>query len=143
MVMRVHAFRLTPRADLREELERFTTLHALRAGFILSCVGSLSAARLRTPGAQGEAAVFHSYAEPMEIVSLVGTLSPDGVHLHISLARRDGACVGGRLVAGCVVNTTAELVIGEVEALEFRRSPDPATGYAELTVQSRPSGRAP
>ena len=52
--MRAHAFRLTPGTDLRAELRRLTEEHALRAGCILSCVGSLSHARLRMPGAVGD-----------------------------------------------------------------------------------------
>ncbi len=133
--MQIHAIRLAPGADLEAELERITERHALRAGCILSCVGSLSAARLRMPGANGEAAIYRTYDEPTEIVSLVGTLGPDGLHVHISLSRHDGACVGGHLVHGCIVNTTAELVIGEAPLVEFRRLPDRATGYAELSVQ--------
>ena len=132
--MRVHAFRLTPGADLKEALERLTQELRLSAGCILSCVGSLSRARLRMPGAIGEEEVFRTYDEPTEILSLTGTLGPDGLHVHISLARRDGACVGGHLVGGCIVNTTAELVIGELPQLEFRRPLDPATGYDELSV---------
>jgi predicted DNA-binding protein with PD1-like motif len=137
--MRVQAFRLGPGTDLRVELERLTEAHGLRAGCVLTCVGSLSRARLRMPSALGEAAAHREFAEPMEIVSLTGTLGPDGLHVHISLARRDGACVGGHVVHGCIVNTTAELVIGELPQVEFRRLPDPATGYNELSVQSRRS----
>jgi predicted DNA-binding protein with PD1-like motif len=137
--MRVHTFRLTPGTDLKDELARLTKAHMLRAGCILSCVGSLSRARLRMPGVVGEAEAFRTFVEPMEIVSLTGTLGPDGLHVHVSLSRRDGACIGGHLVSGCIVNTTAELVIGELPEIEFRRLPDPATGYNELSVQPRPS----
>jgi len=137
LAMRVHAFRLTPGTDLKDELARFTETQALRAGFILTCVGSLSRARLRMPGAPGAAEIFRTYEEPMEIVSLVGTLSPDGLHIHISLSRRGGHCIGGHLVSGCIVNTTAELVIGEAPEVEFHRVTDPATGYAELGVRPR------
>jgi hypothetical protein len=135
--MRVHAVRLTPGTDLKEALARLTREHDLRAGCILTCVGSLSRARLRAPGAAGEEEVFLSFEEPMEIVSLTGTLCPDGLHVHISLSRRDGQCIGGHLVRGCIVNTTAELVVGELEQLEFRRPLDPETGYDELSVQPR------
>jgi hypothetical protein len=135
--MRVHAVRLRPGTDLKEALARLTQEHDLRAGCILTCVGSLSRARLRMPGATGEEEVFLSFEEPMEIASLTGTLCPDGLHVHISLSRRDGQCVGGHLVRGCSVNTTAELVVGELEALEFRRPLDPETGYDELSVQPR------
>jgi predicted DNA-binding protein with PD1-like motif len=141
--MRAHAVRLTPGTDLKEALARLVETHALRAGCILSCVGSLSRARLRMPGAVGEAEVFRDFDEPMEILSLAGTLCADGLHVHISLARRDGACIGGHLVPGCLINTTAELVIGDLPEVEFRRRPDPATGYAELSVEPQPSGTDP
>jgi predicted DNA-binding protein with PD1-like motif len=137
--MRAHAFRLTPGTDLRAELERITQAHALRAGCILSCVGSLSHARLRMPGAVGDAEVFKTWIEPLEIVSLTGTLCSDGLHVHISLSRRDGSCIGGHLTQGCVINTTAELVIAELPQIEFRRPLDPATGYNELSVKPRRS----
>ena len=138
--MRLHAFRLTPGADLKGELEQLAREHALLAGFILTCVGSLSHARLRMPGDAGEAEVFRAWEEPMEIVSLAGTLSPDGLHLHVSLSRRDGTCIGGHLAPGCRVRTTVELVIGEAPGLRFRRPLDPATGYGELSVEGRPAG---
>jgi uncharacterized protein len=135
--MRTHAVRLTPGVDLKAELARLTETLALRAGCILTCVGSLSHARLRVPGAVGEAEAIATWDEPMEIVSLTGTLSPDGLHVHVGLSRRDGSCIGGHLVQGCVVNTTAELVIGELPDVEFRRPLDPATGYNELSVAPR------
>ena len=140
--MRVHAVRLTPGTDLEEELERLTQALGLGAGCILTCVGSLVRARLRMPGAIGEPEVFRNFDEPMEILSLTGTLGPDGGHLHIALARRDGGCVGGHLARGCMVNTTAELVIGDLPELEFSRPPDPATGYDELSVRERASNAA-
>ena len=74
--MRAHAVRLTPGADLKAELERLTEACGLRAGCVLSCVGSLSSARLRMPGTAGDAEVVAAFAEPMEIVSLAGTLAP-------------------------------------------------------------------
>ena len=135
--MHALAFRLLPGTDLKAELQRLTEAHGLRAGCILSCVGSLSEARLRMPGAVGEDEAFATLAEPMEIVSLVGTLGADGLHIHISLSRRDGSCIGGHLVPGCLVNTTAELVIGEMPEVEFLRPRDPTTGYNELSVAPR------
>lgn len=135
--MRAHAFRLMPGTDLLEALQRLTEANGFRAGCILTCVGSLSQARLRMPGLSGEPEVFKTFSEPMEIVSLTGTLCPDGPHVHISLSRRDGGCVGGHLVAGCIVNTTAELVIGELPDVEFSRPLDSTTGYDELDVRPR------
>ena len=141
--MRAYAFRLTPGTDLRQALERLTAQHTLRAGCILTCVGSLSQARLRMPGLAGEEDVFREFEGPMEIVSLTGTLCADGLHVHISLARQDGSCVGGHLVAGCIVHTTAELVIGELLDAEFTRPLDPETGYDALSVRPRPAEGSP
>ena len=135
--MRTHAFRLPPGADLRAGLERLVAAQGLRAGCIVTCVGSLSRARLRAPGAAGEPEALLTWDEPLEIVSLAGTLGPDGLHVHASLTRRDGTCVGGHLVSGCTEHTTAALVIGELTEVEFRRRLDPATGYAELSVEPR------
>jgi predicted DNA-binding protein with PD1-like motif len=124
--------------DLKVELERLAREHAFHAACIVTCVGSLSHARLRMAGGMGAPEAFKSFDESMEIVSLGGTLSPDGLHLHLCLARADGACIGGHLVKGCIVNTTAEVVIGELPEVEFGRPVDPSTGYRELKVRPRP-----
>jgi predicted DNA-binding protein with PD1-like motif len=132
------ALRLSPGADLKRELASIVVgADGLRAAFVATCVGSLARARLRLPSALGEAAAVLALDEPMEIVSLTGTLSAEGLHLHIALARRDGQCVGGHLLDGCLVHTTAELVLGELTDLAFRRLSDPATGYNELGVGRR------
>jgi predicted DNA-binding protein with PD1-like motif len=42
---------------------------------------------------------------------------------------------GGHVVEGCIVRTTAEIVLGVVaEGLTFRRAHDERSGYAELFV---------
>lgn len=68
-----------------------------------------------------------------EVLSLVGTLSPQGLHLHASLGDEEGAVCGGHLVCA-TVHTTAEIVVGEAPALAFSRAMDPATGFKELVV---------
>lgn len=108
----------------------------MRAGAVVTCVGSLTAARLRFAGRSEPT----DLVGPFEIVSLVGTLDPAGGHLHVCLADRDGNAVGGHLLDGCPVYTTAEAVVAELTGLEFDREPDPATGYRELVVRLRPAG---
>lgn len=105
-----------------------------QAACLISAVGSLSVAQLRFAGA-AEATVIHG---EMEILSLSGTLSPDGAHLHIAIAGSSGAVTGGHLCAGSLVRTTAELVIGLLPEWRFCRELDPATGYAELVIKARP-----
>jgi uncharacterized protein len=71
-------------------------------------------------------------------VSLVGTLTQDGAHLHVSLADRSGVTLGGHLLDGSAVYTTAEIVLAELPALAFAREHDPESGYDELVVRPRP-----
>ena len=120
-----------PGADLRAALEDATRRLQLRAGCVLSCVGSLSRAKLRLAG--GDEVL--QLEGPLEIVSLVGTLSGDGPHLHIALADRAGHVHGGHLLPGCPVYTTAELVLGELDGVSFARERAPATGWRELIVR--------
>ena len=128
--MKVVPLRLQPGDDLRLALEAWMGEQQQQAGCLISAVGSLSLARLRLAGA-AEATAIHG---ELEIVSLSGTLSPDGAHLHIAVADRRGAVIGGHLCAGSLVRTTAELVIGLLPQWRFCREQDPATGHAELWI---------
>lgn len=131
----VYAFRLLPGEDLKESLQSFADRKDLKAAYVITCVGSLQKAHLRLAGAIEKL----TWTTKMEIVSLVGTLFNGGCHLHISLADGQGNMVGGHLLEGCIVNTTAELVIGEAKGLEFYREEDSKTGYLELGIRK---GRA-
>lgn len=131
--MRVWALRLGPGQDLRDELEAFAKAKGLRAGFVVSAVGSLRELRLRLANQEGATA----FPGPVEIVSLSGTLSPDGPHLHLSVSDSTGRTVGGHLVSGSRVYTTAEIVLGEAQDLDFSRQRDEETGYRELQIRSR------
>ena len=129
----VHALRLGPGADLRTELEAATLRLGLCAGCIVTCVGSLGPARLRLAG--GDRVL--ELPGPLEIVALVGTLSPDGPHLHLAVADARGTVHGGHLLPGSLVHTTAELLLGEIAGLAFARAHDPATGWRELVIGAR------
>ncbi len=129
--MRTLALRLHPGHDLKHELRALCEREDIRAGWILTCVGSLARLRLRLAGATDHLVRDGHF----EIVSLTGTLSRHGSHLHLAAADEQGVTVGGHLVDGCVVRTTAELVVGVADQLVFRREPDPATGFDELVVE--------
>ncbi|MBT2556247.1 DNA-binding protein [Hymenobacter sp. ISL-91] len=135
--LRTYALRLKPGQDLRRELLAFAQAHNLRAACILTGVGSLTTATLRLANQEGPTV----YQGHFEIVSLVGTLSVNGSHLHLSVADSTGRTLGGHLLDGNSIYTTAELVIGELPALDFRRETDPTFGYQELVV--RPATAAP
>ncbi len=55
----------------------------------------------------------------------------------VSLSDSTGATIGGHLLDGNEIYTTAEIVIGEARQLQFRREADPETTYKELTVRKR------
>ncbi len=129
--MKIHIFRLTPGKDLRESIEEYAKKHNIKAGVILTCVGSLQKAVVR----MADENITKEYNEKFEIVSLVGTLSTTDCHLHISIADKNGNVYGGHLKRGSIVYTTAEIAIGEVEKTTFSYEPDEQTGFSELVVK--------
>lgn len=130
MSFSIHAIRLRPNEDLKTSLIKFTQENKIHAGFIITCVGSLIKANLRLANAK----TISQYEGEMEIVSLVGTLCQDGVHLHISLADTQGLVFGGHLMDGCIIYTTAEIVVGNAQQYRFSRELDPQTTWKELVV---------
>jgi uncharacterized protein len=129
--MRAIAVRLHPGADLKLELLALATRERVLAGWVLTCVGSLSRVRLRLAGGAEHA----SWEGAFEIVALTGTLSRDGGHLPLAVADHQGRTFGGHLADGCAVRTTAEVVLAADDRLVFAREHDPATGYDELVVR--------
>jgi predicted DNA-binding protein with PD1-like motif len=131
--MRTIAVRLRPGADLKGELLALAVRERVQAGWVLTCVGSLSRVRLRLAGGAEHA----TWQGAFEIVAVTGTLSKDGGHLHLAVADQQGRTVGGHLAEGCIVRTTAEVVVAADDRLVFAREHDPATGYDELVVRQR------
>lgn len=123
--------RLPPGADLRAALQAALVDRRAQAGFVVAGIGSLRPARLRLAGADAEFVVD----DDSEILTLSGTLSPDGPHLHLSVADAQGRVHGGHALPGCVVRTTAELLIAWLDGWAFARVRDEATGYAELVAR--------
>jgi len=113
--MRPQALKLGPGSDLRRSLEQLA-IERNASGFVLGVVGNLSRAAFQCPGQAGPTVLEGD----LEIITLQGTLSPQGVHLHLSLS--DGACQvwGGHLEPGTLVLKGADLLVG------FLSSADPA-----------------
>jgi predicted DNA-binding protein with PD1-like motif len=133
--MQVHVLRLVPGDDLRLALEalfpKLAISHGIAAACIVSAVGSLSHAVLRYADKPGGSEI----AGPLELLMLSGTLSPDGAHLHGSVADSQGQVKGGHVLPGCIVRTTAEVVIALLPGWQFRRELDAATGFKELAAR--------
>jgi predicted DNA-binding protein with PD1-like motif len=124
------AVRLRPDQDLKQSLDELAQKHRIQAAVVVSCVGSLRRAALRLANQPGPTI----YEGKFEIVSLTGTLSVHGSHYHIAISDSLGQTLGGHLMEGSLVYTTAEVVLGILSGMRFERHPDVETGYDELFI---------
>lgn len=131
--MNLLPIRLTPGVDIRHALEGVAKDQANDSAFVVAGIGSLLEARLRYAGEGEESKI----AGPLEILSLSGTLSPSGAHLHMSVSNASGQVFGGHVTYGNVVRTTAEVLLAPLPEWLLTREQDPATGFKELVVRQR------
>ncbi len=109
--VRTHILRLWPGQDLLKSLEEYISVNKLRAGWIVTCVGSLTHLSLRMAG-QPKPTKIHSKSTTYEILSLVGTLTKNkDSHLHLCVSDKTGKTIGGHVMHGNIVHTTAEIVL--------------------------------
>ena len=133
--MKTIAIRLVDGQDLMTEIVKLANEKDIKAGVILSAVGSLKESNIRVPVIDGKV----KYINPtnLEIDNLHGTVSKNGVHLHISASNTDGLVMGGHLKEGNIIRTTCELVIGILNGMEFKRERDESTGFDELMIEQK------
>ena len=125
--------RLSPGDDLRTRFEALLAQYGMSAGFVVSAIGSLREAPLRF----ADEPVVTSIGGPLEIVSLAGSLSLDGAHLHMSVADSRGRVHGGHVGHGAIVRTTVEALVVLLPDWSFTREHDLRTGFKELAVRPR------
>ena len=128
---KTHAFRLKPGEDLRKSIQAYVNKNDIKAGWITCGVGSLTTYNIRfanQPNGSKEEGHF-------EITSLIGTVSINGSHIHISVADSTGRTIGGHLLDSNIVYTTAEIVLQEAKDLNFTREIDGSTPWPELQVK--------
>ena len=129
--MQLHCFRLVRGDDLLESLSRYCKEKDIQAAVLLSSVGCVSKCRLR----DASGVTIHEITEPLELLSLNGTLSACRIHLHAAFSREDLSVIGGHLLSGTIVNTTCEVVLCALQDTAFLGEYDPATGYEELLIR--------
>ena len=126
-----YAFRLKPGQDLKQEIKKIVTEKQIKAGWVSTCAGSLTNYNIRFAN-QPEGSTGSGH---FEIVSLTETVSINGSHLHISISDNAGKTIGGHLMDGCIVYTTAEIVMLSSDDFEFKREQDGSTPWMELQVK--------
>jgi predicted DNA-binding protein with PD1-like motif len=132
MNMQAHPMRLVPGDDVRAAVEDVLRQRKVSAAFVIQGIGSLSVAQLRLAGAEAPIEMRGD----LEILSLAGSVSPDGAHLHMSIADARGQVFGGHVASGCTVRTTAELLLALLPGHRFAREHDAATGFPELVIKN-------
>jgi predicted DNA-binding protein with PD1-like motif len=125
-----HAFRMKPGEDLLNGIDAFVKANHIEAGYIITCTGSLTDHNIRFANQPGGSTGSGHF----EIVSLSGTLSINGSHIHIGISDDSGRMIGGHLLKDNLVYTTAEIVIGEHRGLIFTREKDGTTPWPELQI---------
>lgn len=128
--MKILAVRLKPDQDLKEQLKNIANDEDIKAGFMVTAIGSLKQATIRFAN-QAESTVLN---DKFEILSLNGTIATTGIHLHIAIADSQGKTIGGHLDYGCIIYTTAEIIIGSSSNFSFTRTHEELTGYNELEI---------
>ena len=125
--------KLAPGSDLRLSLEELAQRDGI-SGFVLGVVGNLTKASFQCPG-QAEPTVLEG---DLEVITLNGTFSPEGVHLHLSLS--DGACQvwGGHLEPGTIVQKGVDLLIGVLEQREGRPARQTAAAPPRIEIAVLP-----
>ena len=126
-----HCLRLRRGDDLMLSIQSLCREKNIQAGVVLSAVGCITEGRVR----DASGVTIRNIQEHCEIVSLNGTVSEARCHIHIALSREDLSTIGGHLCTGCIINTTCELVIGELPQVTFGVEEDPETGYDELIFE--------
>jgi len=128
--MRNYTFRLKAGQDLFDSISLFVRENKIQAGCVLSGVGSLTHVNLRFANQE----TYANFDGHFEIVSITGTVSIHGSHLHLSVSGEDGTTIGGHLDSGCKIYTTAEIVLAVFVDVVYKREFAEDSGYEELVV---------
>jgi predicted DNA-binding protein with PD1-like motif len=125
-----YALRLRPGDKLKESITAFVKEKHIKAGWINTCVGSMTSTNIRF----ANVSIGTMKTGFFEILSLNGTVSENGLHLHIMVSDEKGNVRGGHLLENNIIFTTAEIIITEDQSLIFTREKDNETGWLELKI---------
>lgn len=126
--MKTYGVRLRPDEDLKKRIVEICIAENIQSACVLSAVGSLKQLNIRLASSKNNL----QKSENFEILSLNGTVSVDGIHLHLAVADQHGQVLGGHLLDGNLIFTTCELVLLDLAQTPFTRRLDKATGFREI-----------
>jgi len=130
--MRSVALHLDAGSDVRRSIEQLAR-EQNASGFVLSVVGNLSEACFACPGRTAPTRLTGE----LEIITLQGSLSPEGVHLHLSVSDSDCQVWGGHLEHGSLVLKGADLLVGWLTGETQQPAPlqaNPGQGRVTIAV---------
>lgn len=145
LVPQAHILRLGPGEDLLESIWRYARVTNLTAASLVTAVGSLTTTNIRYAN-QEDGTVLNGHFEIVSLVGQVDFQNPENLaafnitgsgHVHISCSDEKGRTIGGHLLSGNIVYTTAEISILSYEKALFTRELDngpKGSGYYELKV---------
>ena len=131
--MRAVPLHLEAGSDVRRSLEQLALEHNA-GGFVLSVVGNLSQAAFACPGQSAPTVL----AGELEIITLQGTISPDGVHLHLSFSDASCQVWGGHLEHGTLVLRGADLLVGLLSTGTSAALSSSASSEPRVEIAGRP-----
>ncbi len=155
---RVLAIRMAPGDDLFGTTLKICREKGVKAGVILSVAASLQKAVLRNVWRfpdpfpiTDECRIFTPVNGPLELLQMSGNITQTEkgepylhAHVTISLGRPEATCFGGHLVEGCIIFSTCEMMIAELENVALMRLMDQHTRVGEVygvTLNGRTPGQ--
>lgn len=152
----VIALRLPPGADVYKTVEEVAKSEGITSGLILSGLGALRQVTLRNVRlfpeeypVQDRHRIYTPKAEPMELLALTGNISQIEnqilIHAHavVSSGLDNARAFGGHLLEGCIVFSTAEIVLCSIQGISMLRDMDPQTKMVQLTFSTSETVEVP
>lgn len=130
-----HVLRLKPGEDLLLSIDKYVKKHQIEAGYIATGVGSLSKVAFRK-GYERTSLIIEG---GLEMISLSGTISIGGMHIHMAVSDQEFNLKGGHVKLGTIIRTTAEIVLIQLDHHELRRDKDNIHGHKELSIRKVPN----
>ncbi len=120
--------------DILETFQKHCEKENIRGGAILQGIGAFKRCRLGYFDIERKKYIVNDISEPVELVHCSGTISlaKESImpHIHATVAKQDGSCVGGHIMFGSIISITAEIVVVKIEAMQ--RKIDTETGLMLL-----------